>query len=339
VGSGPTLTVTPQTTTTYRVTTTGGGACAQTSGHRVRVGTRPRVRLTPTDTLACYGDTVRVTTSSGNTTLIVAAPGVQQITVSESDSAGCSTTATSTVRGVPPDAIAVSMRDTTVEVSTGPVALAIQLAASPDLVGAQVGPLTIHVSTVTTSFLVDRFTDHTSGTVVPSRIVADDGIRRAYEVSIPALTISGPAQDIIRVHGLPLVDRDTISTVDVRTVSIAGLGGCVDSSARGGILSITGCGMEYVRGVSVGSAMTVRVQPNPADDLMHVTIDVGVRGPITIDLVDALGRIVRTNATLRTSPQRAIDNHTLDLHDLPAGAYRLIVTSPTETTAVGVVRR
>jgi hypothetical protein len=72
---------------------------------------------------------------------------------------------------------------------------------------------------------------------------------------------------------------------------------------------------------------------------MHVTIDVGIRGPITIDLVDALGRIVRTNATLRTSSQRAIDNHTLDLHDLPAGAYRLIVTSPTETTAVGIVRR
>ncbi|MBK7033696.1 MAG: T9SS type A sorting domain-containing protein [Ignavibacteria bacterium] len=92
-------------------------------------------------------------------------------------------------------------------------------------------------------------------------------------------------------------------------------------------------------GLRVGSALSVKAYPNPTSDNLTVAVDVGMIGTITIDLIDALGQKVMSSTTTRTSTSRSIDTHVIDMQNIPAGTYRVVVSTPMEVRTVGVVRR
>ena len=141
------------------------------------------------------------------------------------------------------------------------------------------------------------------------------------------------------IEGLPLVDVDSSTNVDLRILSIAGLGACTDSSSHDGVLTITGCGIGYVGGLMIGSPLSVTAYPNPTSDNLNVAVDVGMTGTITIDIIDALGQRISSQSIERLASPRHIDNIIFDMHDIPSGMYRVVVATPVEMRAVGVVRR
>ena len=165
------------------------------------------------------------------------------------------------------------------------------------------------------------------------------GDRSQFEVTVPTTTLTSTTEPLLNIEGLPLIDDDSTSDVDVQILSIAGLGACTDSSSKGGLLTITGCGRGYMSGLRVGSALSVKAYPNPTSDNLTVAVDVGMIGTITIDLIDALGQKVMSSTTTRTSTSRSIDTHVIDMQNIPAGTYRVVVSTPMEVRTVGVVRR
>src|SRR5690606_26205505 len=75
------------------------------------------------------------------------------------------------------------------------------------------------------------------------------------------------------------------------------------------------------------SACTVnqdwKVWPNPVRELLNISIEMPQTNKATIQLIDSKGSLVRkwTKYT-----QSGVNQITLDVHDLPSGAYHLMVT-------------
>src|SRR5207247_5902680 len=71
-----------------------------------------------------------------------------------------------------------------------------------------------------------------------------------------------------------------------------------------------------------GTANTFQVAgiyPNPAQTIATVAFTIAEAGPVTIDLVDIMGRLVQSmTEKLSEAGKYSAD---LDIHDLPAGTY------------------
>ncbi len=339
VGTGATLTIVPTANTTYRVASGGGAGCTDTARHYVRVGTSPVVTITPTDTVVCAGATIVATSSGGIVMNIVAQPGIHQYSITETDSVGCEGTGTITLRGVAPNAIVVAMRDTTVNISDGAAELGVHITSPTELRGTVLPTMSMRVTHNRPSLALNRFVVARTGSEILPTAQGISGVTMWHEIQVDNVTLTGQQEPLFTIEALPLITADTTSSIAVQVLSVQGLGLCTDSASHGGVLSITGCGMEYTRAITVGSAMSVAMYPNPAETSVHVTVDVGVIGPITITLVDALGRTLHTHSTVRTTTTRQTDTHTIDLHDVPSGVYHVLVSSPMQTEAMGLVRR
>jgi len=337
--TGKSITVLPTRRTVYRATLPGAGECTDTVVHEIKVGTRPQFTVTPTDTTVCAGDTVVVVSSTGKVITVPSQPGSSRIAITEEDSVGCATTMESWIRGITPDAITASLRDTTVDIGNGATTLHVNIIAPQQFVGTTLGQVVLRVTHQTRSIKIDRFIDARTGATLPPSMQGSLGDRSQFEVTVPTTTLTSTTEPLLNIEGLPLIDDDSTSDVDVQILSIAGLGACTDSSSKGGLLTITGCGRGYMSGLRVGSALSVKAYPNPTSDNLTVAVDVGMIGTITIDLIDALGQKVMSSTTTRTSTSRSIDTHVIDMQNIPAGTYRVVVSTPMEVRTVGVVRR
>jgi hypothetical protein len=270
---------------------------------------------------------------------IVAQPGIHQYSITESDSAGCEAAGTITLRGVSPNVIVVAMRDTTVNVSDGIAELGVHITSPAELRGTVLPTMLMRVTHNRPSLALNRFVDARTGNQIPPTAQGFSGAAMWHEIRLDSVELTGQQEHLFTIRARPLVAADTTSTVFVQVVSIQGLGLCTDSASHGGVLSITGCGMEYIRSITIGTAMSVSLHPNPAETSVHVAVDVGVIGPITITLVDALGRTLHAYSTVNTTATRQTDTHTIDLYDVPSGVYHVLVSSPMQTKAMGLVRR
>lgn len=337
--TGKSVTVLPTRRTVYRATLPGAGECTDTVVHEIKVGTRPQFTITPSDTVVCVGDTVVAKSSGGIVMNLVAQPGVQQYSITESDSIGCSNTATATLRGIAPSTISAALPDTTVDISNGTTTLHVNIISPQQFVGTTLGQVVLRVTHQTRSIKIDRFVDARTGATLTPSMQSNVADRSQFEVTVPTTTLTSTIEPLLNIEGLPLVDDDSTSTVDVQILSIAGLGACTDSSSKGGLLTITGCGRGYMSGLRVGSALSVNAYPNPTSDNLTVAVDVGTIGTITIDLIDALGLRVMSSTATRTSTSRSIDTQTIDMQNIPAGTYRVVVSTPVEVRTVGVVKR
>lgn len=337
--TGKSVTVLPTRRTVYRATLPGAGECTDTVVHEIKVGTRPQFTITPTDTTVCAGDTVVVVSSTGKVITVPSQPGSSRIAITEEDSVGCATTMESWIRGITPDAITASLRDTTVDIGNGTTTLHVNIIAPQQFVGTTLGSIVLHVTHKTRSIKIDRFIDARTGATLTPSMQGNIADRSQFEVTVPTTTLTSTTEPLLNIEGLPLIDDDSTSNVDVQILSIAGLGACTDSSSKGGLLTITGCGRGYMSGLRVGSALSVKAYPNPTSDNLTVAVDVGTIGTITIDLIDALGQKVMSSTATRTTSSRSIDTHMLDMQNIPAGTYRVVVSTPVEVRTVGVVRR
>ena len=71
---------------------------------------------------------------------------------------------------------------------------------------------------------------------------------------------------------------------------------------------------------------TTRSYPNPTTATSHLDYEVKKTGPVTVDLLDANGRQLRTLLP-ETTQEKGPHTQQLDLHDLPAGTYFYKITT------------
>ncbi|MBK7033697.1 MAG: hypothetical protein IPH49_10635 [Ignavibacteria bacterium] len=231
--TGKSITVLPTRRTVYRATLPGAGECTDTVVHEIKVGTRPQFTVTPTDTTVCAGDTVVVVSSTGKVITVPSQPGSSRIAITEEDSVGCATTMESWIRGITPDAITASLRDTTVDIGNGATTLHVNIIAPQQFVGTTLGQVVLRVTHQTRSIKIDRFIDARTGATLPPSMQGSLGDRSQFEVTVPTTTLTSTTEPLLNIEGLPLIDDDSTSSVDVQILSIAGLGACTDSSSKG----------------------------------------------------------------------------------------------------------
>lgn len=94
-------------------------------------------------------------------------------------------------------------------------------------------------------------------------------------------------------------------------------------------------GRETVVDVPRDVALTA-AYPNPFGDAVMVTYDVLAPGPVTLEVVDALGRTVRTVAPGAQVP--GAYTQPLELATLPAGAYYVQVRSATTRQVLPIMK-
>ena len=88
--------------------------------------------------------------------------------------------------------------------------------------------------------------------------------------------------------------------------------------------------MYKLTGVSVGinesqnQQINFSIYPNPAQDIIHATIQVTKGGPANIEIMDASGRIVQR---VQTSLQAGTNNINIPIHDLASGVYLIKVSN------------
>jgi len=339
ISRGKGITVTPNVRTVLRATLPGTGECIDTAEHVIRVGKRPVFTIWPVDTTVCVGDTVVVTSSTGKVVVVSTQPGTTPISITEEDSVGCSTTMTSRIRGITPDAVIASFRDTTVNIANGLTTLTGDLVSPPQLTGATLGAMQLRITHRTRSIKVDIFRDARTGIIVTPDAQSVEGDSTVYVVTVLGATLAYTRQPALYMSGLPLVDDDSTSTVTAAIVGIVGLGLCTDTASHDGQLTITGCGRGYVSGLRVGSPLSINVYPNPTDDVLNITIDMGISGATTVELIDAIGQSITRQTLQRQTSDRLIDDLRLDMQGIAVGVYRIVVTTPTQVRTVGVVKR
>jgi len=171
-------------------------------------------------------------------------------------------------------------------------------------------------------------------------------------------TISWPALDAAPSTPLALVDRETGQTIDLRasdsyTFTLSGTG--VAGRRRTALPALSastaalaseprfvvrlGASVEAETGAPIAGDLVLRPPaPNPARGFVRLAYRTPQAGPVRLDVVDVLGRLV----AVVEDGERASGNHavTFDASQVPAGVYvlRLRVAGVTRTQPITVVR-
>ena len=84
---------------------------------------------------------------------------------------------------------------------------------------------------------------------------------------------------------------------------------------------------------SLEDLVKVTVYPNPASDNLNIRFDEPLEGEVTVQLINAQGKLVKTDVMEVTVIEKQIN-----LQDLPAGAYFLKLTKDKLTNVYKVVK-
>lgn len=337
IGKGLSVTVQPTVTTSYWTALPARSECNDTARITVRVGRPPTFTVTPTDTSVCVGDSVRIVVSDGSSQTVIASAGSQSVSVTRSDSVGCTATNVAWVRGFTPDAIRVQFQDTTIVVGSAAQKLQVSLRSNTDLRGALVGPGTIRLNHVASALKINQFTDAASGQ--PLSILSTNTTNGTveYEVATMQTTIASTEQPYFHMTALPLVSQDTITRINIEVLDIPSLGLCFDSTSKGGQLTLTGCGLGYRLGTIIGAPSQVTIFPNPTQDELTLSYSGGIPGTVSIQLVNAMGEVCLQQNFERKSPVSNTDQLPIHLGQMSGGIYRLVLTSSVEILHLPVV--
>lgn len=339
VGTGAELTIAPSRTTIYRAALPLGGACADTAEFTVSAGSAPQFSIAPVDTTVCSGDTVSVMSTLGTTQRVVAVPGRTRIDIRASDSVGCVTTRTADIVGIAPGMVDVRAQDVTIDIAQDVARIPVHVSVPTQLVGAVIGPMRLRLEHRASSFQATAYVIQPGDVPVTPLMVSSAGGVTTTLVEVPSFGVREASQPLIEIVGRPLIDTDTTTMVRVAVLDAARLSSCIDSIGRDGSLTITGCGREYYAGITIGEPLLVRAYPNPTEDLLTISIDIGQRGPINVSVVDALGRLVYGQTIERAHAERQTSLVHLDFSSSETGAYRMIVTAGAQQRIIGIVVR
>ncbi|PAP77485.1 T9SS type A sorting domain-containing protein [Rubrivirga marina] len=171
-------------------------------------------------------------------------------------------------------------------------------------------------------------------------------------------TISWPDLDAAPSTPLALVDRETGQTIDLRasdsyTFTLTGTGAAGRRRTALPALPATtaalaseprfvvrfGASVEAEAGAPTANDLVLRPPaPNPARELVRLAYQTGRSGPVRLDVVDVLGRLV---AVIEDAERPAGDHAaSFDASRVPAGVYvlRLQAAGVTRTRAITLVR-
>lgn len=336
--------VSPTRTSTYRAISVGDTTCIDTAAHTVKVGSPPDVAVQASKNIVCIGDTVMLSASgaaqyvwsneSGNgigtgdsVSVIVRQPSTYRVRAS--DSIGCTSTLSISIQTITPSSIGFGVNDTTVDVGDGYVTLPVFMSSPSAMRGATIGPIRLIITVVNKSLFVDTITGMTSAEVVPP---SPDS--RSIELSLNQLTITESRQEVAAIRVLPLINRDSISTITTTLLELDGVPDCEQDSIAEGRLTITGCGRKYYSGVTFVQPTTMNAYPNPVDDMLNIDIESGIPGVHTLSIIDEMGRMLyQTSFEVRLNDVGKMSER-IPSHRLSAGFMCVKLH-----TAVGVMIR
>ncbi len=346
IGVGPTITVTPSRTTTYRAVDASGGGCADTSEHTILVSQRPELDVKAEDLFVCVNDTA-VLNASGcdryewyaeNGALISTSAQVRSAIASATtfrvfgyDSVGCRTESNVTINTLPPSSIHVSADDATFNVADGVQKIPIQLHVPTSYVGSVIGPITAEISVRRTSLHVEDY----DPAIITGTNIGDSDL--VLSMTVPMVTVAATPQVLTSITVRPLIDDDSVSRVSVRLLDLGGVPQCDFDSLQDGTITVTGCGRSKYGGITLVTPPTLRVDPNPATD--HVTINAtsGLPGRHTIEIVNSLGQVVYTRTVHNAYGEVMTENQDVPTMDLSAGLHEVRLMTSVGVTACVVI--
>lgn len=341
IGTGPTITVTPTVTTTYRAIDASGAGCADTTEHTVVVSQRPQLAVASATPFVCVNDTA-VLTATGcyryewyaeGGVLVSTDPQIRTVITAPTtfriygyDSAGCRTESSMTINTLPPSSIRITVDDTTFNIGDGLQTIPILLHVPPTYVGNTIGPIEAEISVRRASLHLE---DYDPTIITGSTVNDSDVILLMY---VPVITVSETPQELTMLSVRPLIDDDSVSRISIRLLRLDGIPLCGSDSVNNGTITVTGCGRNMYGGITLVTPPSMRVDPNPATD--HITIHAtsGLPGAHTIEVVNILGQVVYQRSVqvalgteLQESPRIPTSDLGQGLHEVrfqtPVGIY------------------
>ena len=335
LGSGPSQTISPISTTTYTVTLTDSNSCQATDAVTITVNTFPNANAGP-DQAICAGQSASLNASGGSSYLwdnnlgngasqTVSPASTTTYTVTVTDGNACQATDAVTISVNPlpsanagPDQAICAGQSASLNASGGSAYLWDNNLGS----GASqtVSPASTTTYTVTvTDGNACQATDAVTITVNPLPQVAFTGLDSAYCTTDAATALQGlPSGGTFSGPGVSGTDFDPASAgigVHVIQYQFTDQNGCSDSSSQQTEVSVC-IGI----GGPIAPKITVEVFPNPAQEHLTIRFSEGSPEEWELQVYDMLGK--------RIVPGRqdgAVEMG-LDLNGLSAGAYHVLLT-------------
>lgn len=172
-----------------------------------------------------------------------------------------------------------------------------------------------------------------NGTIISDNVVGNERILELEFSNTPLPTAPGPLGflDMVVLLGDEL-------TTPIAIDSVRWVDGEVASQTQDGAFELTGyCDVGGDRLVRVDGTFGIRaVAPNPIGSRAAILFETVENGPTKIEIFDMTGRLV---ATLVDVPDLPVQAHLVELHTdgIAAGAYYVVLTTPTQRDVRGVV--
>ena len=337
IGTGPTITVSPTVTTTYRAIDASGAGCADTTEHTVVVSQRPQLAVTATTPFVCINDTAMLTATgcyryewyTAGGVLVSTDPQIRSVITAPTtfrvygyDSAGCRTESSMTINTLPPSSIRIAVDDTTFDVGDGLQTIPILLHVPSAYVGNTIGPIEAEISVRRASLHIEDY----DPTIITGSTVNDSNV--ILLMYVPVITVSETPQELTMLSVRPLIDDDSVSRISIRLLRLDGIPLCGSDSVNHGAITVTGCGRNMYGGITLVTPPSMRVDPNPATD--HITIHAtsGLPGAHTIEVVNILGQIVYQRSVQVAPGTELQESPRIPTSDLGQGLHEVRFLTP-----------
>jgi uncharacterized repeat protein (TIGR01451 family) len=142
---------------------------------------------------------------------------------------------------------------------------------------------------------------------------------------------NGPTDGAWFIDEVDLIDMVNFES-DATVISAEG-DKAVASLTQGGVIVNTDCAVVATNEPD-HQTLAMKLQPNPAQDVLSVSLNQAIQGKVKISLISAEGRVALQNIQESTYEGQII---TFDVQNVPAGMYMVRVESNTGTTVAKVV--
>lgn len=307
--------------------------CVRTKSLRVAMLPLPQIIL-PQEPLICQnestllsvtGSRMRSVTwqppiglSSTTAATVIATPQqTTQYTVSLTDSNGCVSSTQFAVKVKPRIPVSFSVSSASTETGADTVIVVYAQAQTP---------ITTHVRfDVVCNAGIFEPTDTTRSDI--------DAEKRFMHIRMQDVTLGSERKEIARIKGHTMVAEYASSEVQISNAEVDSVY-CPTISTQPGLLSIASC-VLHLRNIRIVDLLSADLTPNPAGEQVLLRLYASERGSMQVQLLDDLGREIRSWNVEHTSLN---SEHSFSLRDIASGTYTLFVKSATQQTSVRLVK-
>lgn len=301
LGIGKTMQVQPMETSTYRAALPSSKDCGDTVSHTVHVSTSLTVIAAASPDFVCAGDTVVLRASgavrfewrdqsgaivSSGDSAVVVSNQTTRYRVTGYDSLGCSGEVEVEATVLPFFGFSIVTEPVTFDIDDGLQHIPVLLRSPNDFVGRTIGPVAATITFRRASLHVQWFDPDVVS------MAAETPNSATFEVIIDTVHIVSASQALTVFDVRPLLDRDSVTIVEVRLRQLEGVANCRLDSLSDEPITITGCGRNMHGGIVYVEAPDVHVWPNPVSGDAQVRVRSGLPGRHNVEILDALGRTV-----------------------------------------------